>query len=232
MQSNPFLRQFKGFLKLMMVTPGWLVLKINPAMLQQFNWQNKVLTQVKQVLELEKLGDKEVSVIYDLAHSDLPPTERSAQRLQDESLLLSGAGSETTAQCLTRTAFRVLDNPTVLKRLLHELKEAVPDPKVIPALSELKKLPYLNAVIEEGFRLAFPVLSRSPRVFQDHTLQYGQHVIPPGAAVSQSPYMVQSNPEIFPEPFVYKPERWLDNKALQRYQVAFSKGRRSCLGMK
>ena len=231
-QNNPFLRQFPGLVKIFKALPQRLVLKLNPAVAGFFDWQNKLTRQVMRVLELEKLGDKEVSVIYELAHSDLPPREREVERLKDESSLLVGAGSETTAQSLTRTAFRILDNPTVLKKLRKELEEAIPDPRVIPPLVQLQQLPYLNATIEEGFRLAFPVLSRSPRIFQDHALRYRDHVIPPGAAVSQSTYIVQSDATIFPDPFVYKPERWLNDRALQKYQVAFSKGRRSCLGMK
>jgi cytochrome P450 len=40
------------------------------------------------------------------------------------------------------------------------------------------------------------------------------------------------NPDIFPDPFTFKPERWLNNKELQKYQVTFGKGRRGCLGKK
>ena len=38
--------------------------------------------------------------------------------------------------------------------------------------------------------------------------------------------------KVFPEPFKFKPERWLDKKELQKYQVTFGKGRRACLGKK
>lgn len=46
--------------------------------------------------------------------------------------------------------------------------------------------------------------------------------------------IVHRNPDIFPEPFVFSPERWLqeDSHELEKYLVAFSKGPRSCLGIK
>lgn len=231
-KNNPLLRQFPWMISLMKSFPTWVMLKLNPGFAGFIAWENRLLTQVKRVLQLEELGEKEVSVIYDLAHSDLPLVEKHPLRLKDEANLLLGAGAETTAQSLTRTAFRILDNRPVLQRLQSELREAIPDAKVIPSLTTLQQLPYLTAVIEEGLRIAFPVLSRSPRVFQDHTLQCHGHVIPPGSAVSQATYFVQSSPSVFPDPFEFKPERWLNNKALQKYQVTFSKGRRSCLGMK
>lgn len=39
------------------------------------------------------------------------------------------------------------------------------------------------------------------------------------------------NPEIFPHPTEFLPERWLANPRLSRYLVSFSKGSRQCLGM-
>lgn len=47
------------------------------------------------------------------------------------------------------------------------------------------------------------------------------------------PYSVLKDPEIFPEPFSFKPERWLDKEnRLDKYLVAFGKGSRGCIGIK
>lgn len=43
--------------------------------------------------------------------------------------------------------------------------------------------------------------------------------------------LVHLNPTIFPEPKLFRPERWLDNPSLSRYLVSFSKGSRGCLGI-
>lgn len=52
--------------------------------------------------------------------------------------------------------------------------------------------------------------------------------------VSQSPFFVSFSEEIFPRPHEFLPERWLqaESKALENYLVVFSKGPRSCLGIK
>lgn len=46
--------------------------------------------------------------------------------------------------------------------------------------------------------------------------------------------IVHRNPEIFPDPLRFEPERWLkdDSAELEKYLVAFSKGPRGCLGIK
>jgi cytochrome P450 len=45
---------------------------------------------------------------------------------------------------------------------------------------------------------------------------------------------VEKNEDIFPDPLKFDPERWLgeDSSALEKWLVAFSKGRRQCIGKK
>jgi len=55
--------------------------------------------------------------------------------------------------------------------------------------------------------------------------------------ISQTPYFILTHPDIFPEPEVFRPERWLDKNgklstSLDKYLVAFGKGSRQCLGIK
>jgi cytochrome P450 len=49
--------------------------------------------------------------------------------------------------------------------------------------------------------------------------------------VSMSASLIHINPHIFPEALEFRPERWLDNKGLDRYLVSFSKGSRQCVGI-
>jgi len=47
----------------------------------------------------------------------------------------------------------------------------------------------------------------------------------------ESTYLLHTNPEIFPDPFKFEPQRWIDNPKLTKYLFAFGRGPRSCLGM-
>ncbi|KAF4913756.1 Cytochrome P450 monooxygenase sdnE [Colletotrichum fructicola] len=91
-----------------------------------------------------------------------------------------------------------------------------------------------NSVIREGLRLSYGVTTRLPRIAHQD-IQYGEHVIPAGTPVSETPYFVLMHPTIFPEPQTFKPERWLEaerrGKRLDKYLVSFGKGSRQCLGM-
>jgi len=103
---------------------------------------------------------------------------------------------------------------------------------VIPTLSQLENLPYLSAVVKEGLRMHGGVTARSSRVAPNEVLKYKQWSIPPGTPLSTSSVFIHRNPDIFPDPLEFRPERWLDGEQrLDRYLVAFGKGTRNCIGL-
>ncbi len=122
-------------------------------------------SQIKTLLssnnQEEKLESQD-TVFAELMNSRLPPHEVSRHRLQNEAVSVIGAGFETTRWALTVQSYFILANPEIHQRLCRELREAIPDPEVIPAWSELQKQPYLSACIEEGWFLFLPPLFSPP----------------------------------------------------------------------
>lgn len=94
-----------------------------------------------------------------------------------------------------------------------------------------------SAVIKEALRYASPAASRTPRLVPPGGVHLpdGRYV-PAGTRVGMSIYHVHYNEQIFSEPRKFSPERWLkpaDEIAEQlKFLVPFSKGTRSCLGIK
>jgi cytochrome P450 len=43
--------------------------------------------------------------------------------------------------------------------------------------------------------------------------------------------LLHQNPSIFPSPYQFQPERWLNTPSLSRYLFSFSKGSRQCVGI-
>lgn len=109
----------------------------------------------------------------------------------------------------------------------------MPNPAILPPLQQLEELPYLSAVISEGHRMTHGVAHRLPRVSPQNPIIFNEWVIPPGTPVSMTHMLTHQNASIFPEPFVFRPERWLGPKAdsLRKYLTPFGKGTRSCLGI-
>lgn len=98
----------------------------------------------------------------------------------------------------------LLSTPKVLAKLRNELKEAIPNPDQPPPIKDIEQLPYLGAVISEGFRLAIGTSQRQTRINPD-----GDMVLIDGRKEWRIPSGVSLNPLIhllppFPDP----PKPW------------------------
>lgn len=139
-------------------------------------------------------------------------------------------------RALALATYYILSDQQVLKTLTGELAYAIPESTRPLPLVELEKLEYLTATIMETLRISLGVLHRLQRISPEQTLHFWDKIIPPDTPVSMSTIHVHNNTDLFPEPYVFKPERWLpletERRRLQKYLVAFDRGSRSCLGIK
>lgn len=188
------------------------------------------IEEIQRDIAANKTDPGKGTVFTEIMKAQLPPSEMTTKRLADEAAGIVGAALETTKWTLSVITYYVLSDPEVLNRLRKELKEARADRLSIP---DLEKLPYLMAIIQEGLRMSYGTIGRSPRIHRTRAIQYGYYVIPPGTPVSSSTYIVHNDETIYPDSRTFDPSRWLQSngKPLSRYLVCFSKGSRMCLGM-
>ncbi|KAK0742081.1 cytochrome P450 [Apiosordaria backusii] len=227
------LMQFPWIPSVMNRIPLSAVRLASPGVAYMLDRENDMAEQVRPILARttnEKAGTH--TIFHTLRdNQSLPPEERTLERLCGEATLLTGAGSETTAQTLTRMFFYLKHVPHTLEKLREELDATIPHENEIPSWSTLQQLPYLTAVIKESLRTSYGITTRLPRVAHEDII-YKDHVIPAGTPVSQTATFILMDPTVFPEPHIFKPERWLgSDKKLDRYLVPFGKGSRSCLGI-
>ncbi|EFW15797.1 conserved hypothetical protein [Coccidioides posadasii str. Silveira] len=221
------------------------VLDANLAAAMEF--QMEISKQVKDVMDGVSNGNEKGhnTIFHELLTGSLPPQEKTFTRLKQEGQLIVGAGTETVGWSLSVITFYILAHPAVLEKLRKELEEAIPDPSILPSVTTLENLPYLSAVVAEGLRLSYGVISRSqrispyePLIFEPASDQENhiKHVIPAGTPVGMTSYLIHHNPEIFPDSSKFIPERWLDqdgkrHRHLDPYLMTFSKGSRQCIGI-
>lgn len=106
--------------------------------------------QVKEALLTAKEKDQPDTIFTAIIQSDIPRSEVTEERLQDEAVGVVGAGLETTMRTLSVAVFHVVANPRIHQRLRTELENVIPNPDQMPPWEVLEQLPYLAACINEG----------------------------------------------------------------------------------
>ncbi|MDO8211299.1 cytochrome P450 [Conexibacter sp. CPCC 206217] len=143
-----------------------------------------------------------------------PMTDRE---LRDELMTLLLAGHETTATALAWTLERVTRHPDVLARLREEA-----------AAGDGAGDAYLDAVIKETLRLR-PVVPAVVRRLQA-PLTFGGWDLPAGVNIAPNIWLIHRDPQLYPEPEAFRPERFLDRTPGTYEWIPFGGGIRRCLG--
>jgi cytochrome P450 family 135 len=156
--------------------------------------------------------DDVLSLLVQARHEDGRPM--SDTELRDEMLTLLVAGHETTATSLSWAIERLVRHPDKWERLREE------------ALGTEDA--YADAVAKETLRLR-PVL---PIVVRRLTrpVEIGGWPLPAGTYVTPCIHLVHRRPDVYPEPHLFRPERFLDQPAGTYTWIPFGGGVRRCLG--
>lgn len=172
-------------------------------------------------------------MVHAIVKSDLPPAEKSFQRIHEEVATVTGAGFETSANALRLILFHVYTNDAILGRLREEISSLTTESSEPLTLRQLEQLPCLTGVLMEGLRLSPGVASRAARI-TDKDLAYNDWCIPAGTPVGMTTILIHTDQKLYPNPMSFNPDRWIDQgartAAVSKF-APFSRGTRICLGM-
>ncbi|KAL0573598.1 hypothetical protein V5O48_008357 [Marasmius crinis-equi] len=226
-------KHFPFLMRLPFLLPRWLIARLIPGFViteQQRAEFRKQIEKCRANLDAGAQEPDHATVFhYLLAHQGI-----SDKSLVEEAYVLIGAGSDTVANACTVGINATLTKPEIGKRLVEELREAWPDENDGFGYARLEKLPYLTAFIKESLRCSFGVTSALPRVIGPGDAKISGFDVPSGVIVGTSCVFLHQNPDGFPNPMEFSPERWLQpgSRDLEsRYLVPFSRGTRLCLGL-
>ena len=176
--------------------------------------------------------------------------EKIRNELHSEMLDHFFAGFETSGTCLSFIYWQMSKNPELQERLNQELVNL--QPKItwplprgqkpadvsLPDSRDIDALPFLHAIVMEVLRLHAPIPGPEPRM-SPHTPggnKLGKYTgIPGGVRVSAMSGVLHRNPDVYPEPEVFNPDRWLTSdqehlKEMHRWFWVFGSGGRMCIG--
>jgi cytochrome P450 len=150
----------------------------------------------------------------------------SADELRDQILTLYLAGHETTATVLGWTLALLARHPAVAASIESELERVLGGRS--PSLADLEHLPRLRAALEESLRLYPPVWLVERRALEPDVI--GGYAIPRGATLALSIHSLHRDPECWPMPERFEPERFIGARPVPGSYLPFGSGPRKCAG--
>ena len=159
-------------------------------------------------------GDDILAMLLSARHEDGSPM--SPVELRDELMTLLVAGHETTASELAWAFERLTRTPDVLERLTAEIDSGDGDA-------------YVTATVYETLRRRPVLPNAAPRLVME-PIEVGGWRYEPGVCLIADSYLLHHDPDVYPDPYAFRPERFLDEQPGTYTWIPFGGGRRRCLG--
>ncbi|CAH2073594.1 unnamed protein product [Thlaspi arvense] len=180
-----------------------------------------------------------LSTLISLKGTDFDGDGGSLTDTEIKALLLNmfTAGTDTSASTVDWAIAELIRHPDAMTRAQEELDSVVGRDRPINE-SDLSRLPYLQAVIKENFRLHPPTPLSLPHIASESCEINGYH-IPKGSTLLTNIWAIARDPEQWSDPLSFRPERFLqggeksgvDVKGSDFELIPFGAGRRICAGL-
>jgi len=156
------------------------------------------------------------------------------EELTAEALTLLIAGSDTTSNSTCAIFYHLARNRHVQEKLHKELDETLgTEDETVATGQQVKKLPFLDACINEGLRIHSTSAIGLPRVVPEGGLTVLGQFFPEDTVLSVPSYSIHRDKTVWGDDVeTYRPERWFegDTAAMQKAFNPFSVGPRACVG--
>uniref|UniRef100_H9G6A7 Cytochrome P450 3A n=1 Tax=Anolis carolinensis TaxID=28377 RepID=H9G6A7_ANOCA len=251
--KDPFVVSMKKIIKTNFVNPLLLLIVIFPFLTPVLEALNFSLTPTsvtnfikESIKKLKKDRQKNLHkdrvdflqlMVDSQISGEILDDSKSYKALNDKEILTQAiifvfAGYETTSSTLSYMAYCLATHPDVQQKLQEEIDEALPN-QATPVYEVLLQMEYLDMVINETLRL-YPPGGRIERVCKT-TVEINGVTIPKGTVTMIPAFVLHRDPEFWPEPEEFRPERFSkENKeTLDPYTfLPFGAGPRNCIGMR
>jgi cytochrome P450 len=174
---------------------------------------------IYDLIDERRAGDGEergdiMAMLLAARHEDGSPME--PKEIRDELMTLLVAGHETTASELGWAFERLVREPRVLERLQQEIDRQDGDD-------------YLTATVQETLRRR-PVLPNAEPRLTKREVEIGGWLYPEGVSLICNSYLLHHDPDVYEDPYAFRPERFLDEPPGTYTWIPFGGGRRRCIG--
>ncbi|GBM53404.1 Cytochrome P450 3A41 [Araneus ventricosus] len=185
---------------------------------------NKAISERRKNPEVKSMDF--LQMMLDHRGNDGTAVGLSDEEIVANSYLFILGGYESTATSLAYTFYLLAKHPEIQDKLYEEIKKAEDDSYIT-----VQSLPYLNQMLTESLRLYPPITGFINRECSED-YQVGSITIPKGAVVQAPVWDIHHDPELWPDPWTFDPNRFSpENKASLNSMayMPFGIGRRNCI---
>ena len=177
-----------------------------------------------------KRGERTDIVAMLVAARDEDGKYMSDEEIRDELMTVLVAGHETTATSMAWVVHHLLQNPDVLATARAEVASVSGNgsPTTKLTAEQIAELSYLDAVIKETARL-IPVVPIVVRLLATN-MRIGYYELPAGSVATPCIYLTHQRPELWSEPELFNPDRFVGQRVDPYTFFPFGGGVRHCLG--
>ncbi|XP_052872306.1 probable cytochrome P450 308a1 [Anopheles cruzii] len=227
-------------LQLTMFAPGLaklLRVPFVPAYVDQ--WFRQMVRETVRQRKVEKRQDMFQAMCDNL--SDNGKREIDENIAAGHSVTFLSEGFETSSTLMCYLLYELAANPPIQDRVVQEIRSVLQETGGQLTEAGLQKLTYMEAAMMETLRMHSPVFTLPRVCTKDFVLppqfpgDTKQVVLRRGTSVVVPVYAIHHDPEIYPQPSVFDPERFTEENRKARHRhafLAFGEGPRLCLGMK
>lgn len=205
-------------------TPGW-----RRGLAARDQLVERISAEIARVRADGPEGD---SVLHDLVHGrDVDGRALTDEEIVDQVITLIIAGHETTSAALSWAVYLLLTNPDAYAAARAEVRDVLG--AEAPVAADLTRLAYLGRVVQESLRVGTPVTIFPRTTVRD--IDVAGDRIPADTLVILCPYLIHRDPDVWPEPLRFRPERWDPDDPAYRAPVKgaylpFGGGSHRCTG--
>ncbi|XP_064097710.1 cytochrome P450 4C1-like [Macrobrachium nipponense] len=155
------------------------------------------------------------------------------EEIQEEVDTFMFEGHDTTATSINWVLYFMGYYPEIQEKVYEELTSVLGDPDQPLTMADIRELNYLDRCIKESLRLYPSVPFVGRRLSEDIVVD--NYRVPAGTDIQIPPYTLHRDPEQFPNPQIFDPDRFLPENCKKRHPYAyipFSAGPRNCIGQK
>nr|QEG78945.1 CYP6BH5 [Phaedon cochleariae] len=149
-----------------------------------------------------------------------------------QSFIFFAAGFETSSTTITMTLFELAQNQEAQDRVREEVINCLEKDNNDPTYETIMEMKYLGLAVDETLRLWPPVTTLTRVCVQDYKYPGGDFSVEKGRTVIIPVLGLHRDPDYFPDPLKWNPDRFADKNQKSVAYFPFGDGPRNCIGMR